>query len=870
MMDQYLRIKSKFKDTILFFRMGDFYEMFFEDAKIASQVLGLTLTTRNHGQQDKTPLAGIPYHAVDTYLARFIKAGYKVAICEQTEDPKMAKGLVKREVTEVVTPGTTFSDKIIDSNRNNFLAACAQAPAGATHTYGLALVDLTTGEFMVTEGDETTIVEELVSVGPAELVAPAEWAPASRLIKLVKDALPNLTLSTQADWLFSRDHAYAALIDHFQVASLKGFGCEDFSAGIAAAGGVLAYLKENQKNSLPHLKQLRPFLHTDHMVLDPSTQANLELVENAHDNTKHGTLLSVLDRTKTPLGARLVRQWLLRPLLSAGDINARLDAVQALVTDHRTRQDLQETLRGMGDLERLMAKICCNRANARDLMQLKTSLSLLPELRQGLAQTKVALLAQLDTGLTDTTGLVPLIAGAIADEPPLALNEGGLIRAGHNAELDDLRNAAHSGKDWIARLQIAERERTQISSLKVEFNNVFGYYIEVTKTHLAKVPPEYIRKQTLANCERYYTPELKEFEDKILHAEERGNDLEYRLFQAVRERAAAQVTAVQTIARAVAQLDVLASLADCAAAFRYVRPNLSADDAIVIKDGRHPVVERLLADGNFVPNDLDINNIAAQVLIITGPNMAGKSTYLRQVGQIVLMAQVGSFVPAAEASIGIVDRIFTRVGASDNLARGESTFLVEMNETANILNNATARSLVLLDEIGRGTSTFDGLSIAWAVTEHLHNQVHAKTLFATHYHELTEMELILPRVKNYSVLVKEFNDHIVFLRKIAPGGCDSSYGVQVARLAGLPPAVIVRAKEVLHNLEANELTPNREPKLAQGEHAPVKLRTPQLDLFTVYKDSPVVAMLKELDVDKLTPIAALNALNDLKKALDGQ
>jgi DNA mismatch repair protein MutS len=680
----------------------------------------------------------------------------------------------------------------------------------------------------------------------------------------------DIFFTGREDWIFNRDYGYEVLTEHFKTASLKGFGCEDLDAGIAAAGAVLNYLKENQKNDLGHITQLRRRYNSDYMTIDPTTQRNLELVQSLSQRDNRGTLISVLDHTKTAMGGRRLVSWLLNPLNQEQPINLRLDAVDEFFQNDRTRNDLRELLGNIGDLERLVSKITTGRANARDLIALKSALQLIPDFHSKLEATESAYANRIRENLHELTDVVDEIEKAIVDDPPLATTEGGIIRRGYNSELDHLREIAYSGKDWIARLQNSEKERTGIPSLKVSYNKVFGYYIEVTKPHLAKVPDDYIRKQTLVNAERFITPPLKEYEEQVLGAEEKIVSLEYELFDQVRQMVARNVKAIQQNATMLGELDCLLNFAQVARDNNFCKPIITTDSEIVIKDGRHPVGEKLLPAGeSFVPNDVYLNNSTDQISIITGPNMAGKSTYLRQVGLIVLLAQIGSYVPAGSAKIGLVDKIFTRVGASDNLAGGESTFLMEMNETANILNNATPKSLILLDEIGRGTSTFDGLSIAWSVTEYLHNNssVAAKTLFATHYHELTELELILPRVKNYNVAVKEWGDKVIFIRKIVPGGCDHSYGIQVAQLAGLPPFVIERAKEVLSNLEADELTPNAVPRLARHFNNKKKEEIKsQLDFFAL-QEQKLAQEIEKLNIDSLTPIEALNKLNELKKLI---
>ncbi|MBN1154042.1 DNA mismatch repair protein MutS [candidate division KSB1 bacterium] len=856
-MEQYLAIKAKHKDAILFFRMGDFYEMFYEDAHVAADVLGITLTSRAHGKAANVPLAGFPYHALDTYLTKMIKAGYRVAICEQVEDPKKAKTIVKRDIVEVVTPGTTFSDEILQSKRNNYLLSVYMD----NKSCGIAGIDISTGEFFVSEVDKKQIHEEIESLEPAEIVVPESQQSYLSHLFARND---RYFLTIREDWLFSRDYGYEKLTTFFDTTSLKGFGIEDMSTGIAAAGGLLSYIIENQKSKLAHIRRIRRRDSDDFLALDPTTQRNLELINPLNDRNLQSKLLSVLDLTRTAMGGRLLKQWLLHPLAHIAPIKERLTAVNELIEEDTLRNSVRDILKRIGDMERMVSKITTGRANARDLNALKSTLSEIPLLKEKLKSMEAELTAKVCNDLKIMDDLVDEIQRAIVDEPPLSTTDGGIIRKGYNEELDRLRDITHSGKIWINKLQHEERERTGIQSLKVKYNRVFGYYIEVTKSHLSKVPENYMRKQTLVGAERFITPELKEYEDQILGAEEKIISLEYDLFDRVRRTVAAQVVDIQDNANRIAVLDCIASLAETARINDYVQPEIDDSDRIEIRDGRHPVVEKLLPPGEaFIPNDVLLDNHSNQILIITGPNMAGKSTYLRQIALIVLMAQMGSNIPARSARIGLVDKIFTRVGASDNLAGGESTFLMEMNETANILNNATPRSLIVLDEIGRGTSTFDGLSIAWGVTEYLHNTPHvaAKTLFATHYHELTELELILSRVKNYNIAVKEWGDKIVFLRKIVAGGCDHSYGIHVAQLAGLPRAVIDRAKEVLINLEAEELTPNHTPRLAAKRDAK---NTRQLDIFTA-QESLIRKELGTIDINNTTPFEALQILHKLIK-----
>jgi DNA mismatch repair protein MutS len=809
MMQQYRRVKHQIPpDALLLFRLGDFYEMFFDDAKTASQLLNLALTSRNG-----TPMCGIPHHAAEAYIGRLLKHGRKVAICDQLEDARPGK-LVNRDVTQILSPGTHFDAHLLHAERNNFLAAiCSDG------RFGLALVDLTTGDFKVTElSSAEQLQNELTRVHPAEMIVPAEWFDEAKSL-LAHLALP---ITPHDGWTFERDTAFFTLRDHFKTQSLDGFGAGELSVGIGAAGAALHYLQQSLRRNTAHIHRLTVYSISDFMILDAVTQRNLELLESPRADRKH-TLIGCMDRTLTPMGARMLREWLTHPLTNAEQIRARQSVIATFCDTAQVLADFREQLHGVRDMERTLARLSVGSGNARDLVVLKESLAAVPKLKKTLGgESRAAsgdatcnLLSSLVSQITEQPDLVDLISRSIADAPPLALKEGGLIKAGHNAELDELRRASTDGKAWIASLQQKEIKRTGIASLKVRFNSVFGYYIEVTKANLDKVPGDYIRKQTIANGERFVTPELKEMEHKILGAEERAHALEYEIFQQIRAAAVEKSAQIQESASAIAALDVLAGLAELARHQNYCRPSVDDGDRIEFVDGRHPVLEQTLIEERFVSNDTLLDNKEQQILIITGPNMAGKSTYIRQVALLVLMAQVGSFVPAARATVGLVDRIFTRVGATDDLARGQSTFLVEMNETANILNNATPRSLIVLDEIGRGTSTFDGLSIAWAVAEHLHNNVGAKTLFATHYHELTELAATLPRVKNYNVAVREWHDQVIFLHKILPGGTDKSYGIQVARLAGLPKEVIARAKEVLNNLEEAELSADGKPKLAE-------------------------------------------------------
>ncbi len=878
LMKQYSEIKRKHLDAILLFRMGDFYEMFDQDAVTASKVLEITLTARNKSKGIETPLCGFPYHAVDGYIAKLIRRGFKVAVCEQVEDPKLAKGIVKREVVRLITPGTVLDSNLLEAKDNNYLAAIFPAKDG----FGLAFLDISTGSFFVAEVKGAENLAELDTVlarfTPREIVLPRDQVILPGLLSLLRQYTQSINLHD--GWTFDRTAALRTLLDHFKVSSLDGFGCGAMKAGVSAAGAALRYIEETQKTGLGNIRRITPFLVREFMVLDSACQRNLELVKNLYDGSSRGTLLEVLDHTVTSLGGRKLREWLLNPLMSAVEIEKRLGAVAEFKDSHKLRADIRNNLGSVYDLERLISRVSLGAANARDLLALKQSCQALPEIRGQVSSCQSNLVRELMEQWDDLAEMSQLIDQAVFDDPPHSLRDGNLIKKGYDAGLDDLRSVRSEGKGWIIAIEQRERERTGIGSLKVSYNRVFGYYIEVTRTHAAGVPPDYIRRQTLANAERFVTPELKEYEDKVLGAEEKILDLEYRLFQQVRELVAKETGRVQAMARILAVLDCLVALAEAAAKNGYSRPVILEEDILRITEGRHPVIEQLNPEERFVPNDTVLDCDKNQLVILTGPNMAGKSTYMRQVALITLMAQMGSFVPAREAQIGLIDRIFTRVGASDFIARGQSTFMVEMNETANILNNATDRSLIILDEIGRGTSTFDGISIAWAVAEHIHGKIGARTLFATHYHELTELALTLDRVRNCTVAIKEWNDQIIFLRKVVEGGADKSYGIQVARLAGLPQSVIARAREVLANLERAEFNELGEPVAAShnssssesGAGAGVPGRragntetgTPQLGLFAseagmLFKD------LQDLNLDAITPLDALNMLHELKK-----
>ena len=861
LMAQYYRIKQAHPDTILLFRVGDFFETFEEDAKTASKVLGITLTKRSNGYAGDTPLAGFPHHAIDSYLPKLVRAGYRVAVCEQMENPKFTKGIVKREVVEVITPGVTLSDKLLDHKKNNYLLAISVHE----EICGLSFCDISTAEFYVFEIPTSQLGDQIESISPSEfLISKRDKEFLTRLIEKIN---PSLRITKLDDWIFNFDFGNELLKNHFKTVTLKGFGIENLTAGIVAAGAVLNYLNETQKVNLTHLNRISFYNPSDYMILDYSTKRNLEVTFSMNDGGREGSLISILDKTQTAMGGRLLKKWISAPLREFDPIKKRHDSVEELLKNRKTRKELNENLKEIGDLERLISRICTGRATPREVIALKLSLKKIPEIKSYLAESKISTLKSVSDQLDPLDQIVEKIRNAIIDSPPAQTNEGGIIRNGFSPELDELRDISIHGKEWIARLQQQERERTGITSLKVNFNNVFGYYIDVSNAHKEKIPDNYIRKQTLVNSERYITPELKEYEDKILNAQEKINELEFQLFNEIRSIVANEAEKIQHNARLIAMIDCLNGFAQCAEDYNYVKPEIDNSKKINIVQGRHPVVERILDPGSkFTPNDTLLENDTQQIILLTGPNMAGKSVYLRQVGLIVLLAQIGSFVPAKEAHIGIVDRIFTRVGASDNITAGESTFLVEMQEAANILNNATSNSLILLDELGRGTSTFAGISIAWAITEYLHEnpEISAKTLFATHYHELNEMAELFPKIKNYKVEVREYDDKVVFLHKVNPGRADHSYGIQVAQMAGLPLFVTNRAKEVLDNLESKELTPyevkkERLKKLKMENDS-------QISLFE-FKDDELRTEIKNIQVDSLTPLEALNKLNELKKKM---
>lgn len=873
MMQQYVKTKEEYKDCILFYRLGDFYEMFFEDAKIVSKELELTLTGKNCGLEERAPMCGVPFHAVEGYLSKLVSKGYKVAICEQMEDPATAKGLVKREVIRVVTPGTNLSVQALDESRNNYIMSIVYI----SDRFGISFADVTTGDYFVTETDSVReLLDEIYKFSPREVVCNEALFMSGVDTEELKKRL-HVVLYALGNWYFDEELCKKELCSHFQVSSLRGLGVTDYACGVLAAGALLRYLTETQKTSLGHLTKLLPYTSGNFMMIDSSSRRNLELVETLREKQKRGSLLWVLDKTKTAMGARTLRGYLEQPLIHKQQIEKRLEAIEELNEQLITREEIREYLSPIYDLERLMGRISYQTANPRDLIAFKLSLSMLPHLLLLLGEMKSPLLQSIYEELDTLDDLYDLIERSIQEEPPVSIREGNIIKDGYHKDVDKFRIAKTEGKSWLAKIETKERERTGIKNLRIKFNKVFGYYLEVTNSYKEMVPEDYIRKQTLTNAERYITPELKELEDTILGAEEKLTALEYELFTGIRDQIAKEAERIQKTAKAVAKLDVLASLAFVADKNNYVRPSINEKGTIDIRDGRHPVVEQMMPGNLFIANDTMLDKGPNRISVITGPNMAGKSTYMRQTALIVLMAQIGSFVPAKSADIGIVDRIFTRVGASDDLASGQSTFMVEMNEVSNILRNATANSLLILDEIGRGTSTFDGLSIAWAVIEHIADQklLGAKTLFATHYHELTELEGTMDGVNNYCIAVKEKGDEIVFLRKIIKGGADKSYGIQVAKLAGVPDSVIARAKELMEELSQADISAKAKD-IAQEGHKKGKSKQKktydevdleQISLFATVDESDVVKELTELDISNMTPMDAMNTLYRLQNRL---
>ncbi|MBR5799639.1 MAG: DNA mismatch repair protein MutS [Lachnospiraceae bacterium] len=871
MMQQYMETKKEYPDCILFYRLGDFYEMFFEDALTASKELEITLTGKACGLEERAPMCGVPYHAVEGYLNKLVSKGYKVAICEQVEDPKLAKGIVKREVVRIVTPGTNLNVQALDAGKNNYLMSIAYFQGKA----GISVADVTTADYYLTEVDDNKkLLDEINRYCPSEIVCNDAFLVSGLDIEDLKGRL-SITVYSLEPHYYDEDRCRKILLKHFHLNTLHGMGVEDFPSGLIAAGALLSYLYDTQKTTLDHFTHLYPYVTGCYMLLDSSTRRNLELTETLREKQKRGSLLWVLDKTKTAMGARTLRKYIEQPLLEKDLIENRLNAVDAFCTSPMLRDEIREYLNPIYDLERLLGKVSYKTANPRDLIAFRNSLKMLPHIKTILGEFSQSLLAGLREEIDTLSDICALIDCAIVEEPPISVRDGGMIKEGFDETIDQLRSAKTDGKNWLMELEEADRERTGIKNLKIKYNKVFGYYFEVTNSYQSLVPEDYIRKQTLANAERYTNAKLKELEDMILNAEDKLYNLEYDLFCRIRDAIAAEIERIQRTAKAVAELDVIASLSLVAERNHYVRPTMNEKGIINIKAGRHPVVEQMIDGDMFISNDTYLDNGKYCVSVITGPNMAGKSTYMRQTALIVLMAQIGSFVPADSANISIVDRIFTRVGASDDLASGQSTFMVEMNEVANILRNATSKSLLVLDEIGRGTSTFDGLSIAWAVIEHISNKklLGAKTLFATHYHELTELEGKMSNVNNYCIAVKEKGDDIVFLRKIVKGGADRSYGIQVAKLAGVPEIVIDRAKEIAEQLSDNDITEKVQSIIVDhkdSKHKPIKydeVDLSQMSLFDTVTDADVIKELQEIDVSNLTPLDALNTLYKLQNKL---
>ena len=868
MMQEYVKTKEEYKDCILFYRLGDFYEMFFDDALTATKELETTLTGKDCGLEERAPMCGVPYHAADTYVNKLIEKGYKVAICEQVSDPKTTKGLVKREVIRVVTPGTVLDAVSLDETKNNYIMSIVFTE----DHFGCAIADITTGDCYVTEIDRTQkMLDEINKFTPAEIICNDSFLMSGVDTDDLKNRL-NIYVNSLESWHFDQDTCERALKDHFHVSTLEGIGLKDYDSGMIASGALFLYLTETQKSAMSHMTSIHPYSADKYMLIDSSSRRNLELVETLREKQKRGSLLWVLDKTRTAMGARTLRSYVEQPLIDKNAIEERLDAIEELNKNALLREEIREYLGPIYDLERLVSRISYKSANPRDLVAFRSSLHMLPYIKDLLKEFHSSLLTQIFQDLDAMEDLEDLVVRAIVEEPPLAMKDGGIIREGYNEEVDQYRRSKSKGKQWLSQLEAKERERTGIKTMKVKYNRVFGYYLEVTNSFKDLVPEDYIRKQTLVNAERYVTPELKELENLILGAEDKLYALEYELFCQVRDAVGKEVVRIQKTAKAVATLDAILSLALVAERNNYVRPKINTTGVIDIKNGRHPVVEQMIENDMFIANDTYLDNHKKRISVITGPNMAGKSTYMRQTALIVLMAQLGSFVPAEKANIGIVDRIFTRVGASDDLASGQSTFMVEMTEVANILRNATSQSLLILDEIGRGTSTFDGLSIAWAVIEHISNPklLGAKTLFATHYHELTELEGKILGVNNYCVAVKEKGDDIVFLRKIVKGGADRSYGIQVARLAGVPESVLKRAKELADELVASDITAAvrdlTEPK-KKNKFTYDQVDMEQMSLFDTVQDDDIIAEIRDLDVTNLTPMDALNFLYRLQNKI---
>lgn len=869
MMQHYLQVKNEYPDCIIFYRLGDFYEMFFEDAKVVSKELELTLTGRACGLEERAPMCGVPFHAADTYLNRLVQKGFKVAICEQVEDPSTAKGIVKREVVRIATPGTNIDMQALDETKNNYIMCIVYS----VEKYGVSIADVTTGDFFVTEVDsERKLIDEINKFSPSEIICNEAFYMSGVDVTDMKERL-RIAITSLDAWYFGDDLAKETLLSHFKIHTLEGLGLQDYDCGVLASGALLKYLYETQKNSLSNILAIHPYSIGKYMIIDSSSRRNLELVETLREKQKRGSLLWVLDKTKTAMGARLLRSYVEQPLIEKNEILKRQEFISVLNKQEIIREELREYLNPIYDLERLITRITYQTANPRDLIAFRNSLEMLPAISMLLGELSCSLVDEIRDEFDDLRDLYTLLCDSIQEEPPISTRDGDIIKEGFNEEVDRLRAAKTEGKSWLAELEATEKEKTGIKNLRIKYNKVFGYYLEVTNSFKDMVPDYFIRKQTLTNAERYITPELKELEDTILGSEDRLTSLEYELFKAVRDHLADNVARIQGTAKAIAKIDVFASLALVASRNNYCKPKINESGILDIKNGRHPVVEQMITNDMFIDNDTYLNNSNNRIAIITGPNMAGKSTYMRQTALIVLMAQIGSFVPAASANIGIVDRIFTRVGASDDLASGQSTFMVEMNEVANILRNATSNSLLILDEIGRGTSTFDGLSIAWAVVEHISNTklIGAKTLFATHYHELTELEGKLSGVNNYCIAVKEKGDDIVFLRKIIKGGADKSYGIQVAKLAGLPDTVIERAKEIVNELVNNDITDivrnlsvDTSTKKNNKKIHLDEVDLTQMSLFDTISDDDIIDELRNVDIGNLTPLEALNKLYELQ------
>lgn len=871
MMQHYLKTKEEYKDCILFYRLGDFYEMFFDDALIVSKELELTLTGKDCGQAERAPMCGIPFHAAETYLNRLVANGHKVAICEQVEDPKQAKGIVKREVIRIVTPGTNLNTQALDETKNNYLMSIVYLG----EKIGVSIADFSTGDYFVTElSSGSELIDEINKFVPSEIITNEYFSMSGIDLTAVNDKL-GITMSTLDSWYFDEDTCIKKLLTHFKVGVLDGLGLKDYTAGTIAAGALLLYLYEMQKGSVDHITSIVPYTTGKYMLIDSSSRRNLELVETMREKQKKGSLLWVLDKTKTAMGARALRSMIEQPLINKEDILKRQAGIEECNNRAIDREEIREYLNPVYDLERIMTKISCKSANPRDLIAFRNSLEMLPHIKKLIGTMESDLFAECFANLDDLADIYSLISSAIVEEPPITIREAGIIKEGFSKEADELRRAKTEGKEWLAQLEAREKEATGIKNLKVKYNKVFGYYLEVTNSFKNLVPADWVRKQTLTNAERYTTDELKKLEDVILGAEDKLCSLEYDLFNEVRDSIAAEVRRIKSTARAIAEIDVYTALSVVAQQYNYVKPAINEKGIIDIKNGRHPVVEKMIRNDMFVANNTYLDNAKNRISIITGPNMAGKSTYMRQTALIVLMAQIGSFVPAQEANIGIVDRIFTRVGASDDLASGQSTFMVEMTEVANILRNATPKSLLILDEIGRGTSTFDGLSIAWAVVEYIANTkvLGAKTLFATHYHELTELEGTLDGVNNYCIAVKENGDDIVFLRKIIKGGADKSYGIQVAKLAGVPDTVIERAKELVADLSDADISlkardiaqySKKQEKLVDSYKKVDDLEVKQMSLFDTVNNDDIIEDIKALDISNMTPIDALNTLYKLQ------